>query len=160
MKKLAIIIAILSLLFTSCGGDNSPNIPEYVPSSSETVYITWDQAADYVGRVAQVCGPVMDTSWNELAEDSPTYLNMGKPYPEKGRFPQHEVRQLTFFDGAHVIRDAVCYSGVDGVFGNISSHSEIVVSFAVFVQRSTLNFHFVSRLPRATNDFTDTSHRL
>ena len=86
MKKLAIIIAILSLLFTSCGGDNSPNIPEYVPSSSETVYITWDQAADYVGRVAQVCGPVMDTSWNELAEDSPTYLNMGKPYPEKGRF--------------------------------------------------------------------------
>ncbi len=52
---------------------------------------------------------------------TPPLITISGFIAEKGRFPQHEVRKLTFFDRAHVIRDAVCDGGVDRVFGNVSS---------------------------------------
>ena len=48
--------------------------------------ISWDQALNYVGQEITVIGPVMSTAWASDTRGKPTFLNIGKAYPDPGRF--------------------------------------------------------------------------
>ena len=48
--------------------------------------IQWDEAKDHPGDRLTVCGPVVDTHWASGSNGKPTFLNIGKPYPDPDRF--------------------------------------------------------------------------
>lgn len=41
------------------------------------------EAADHVGEIARVCGTVESTAWAREIGGQPTYLNLGRPYPDQ-----------------------------------------------------------------------------
>jgi hypothetical protein len=48
--------------------------------------IPWQDALDYVGKKVTILGPVVSTNFASSSNGSPTFLNVGLPYPEAGRF--------------------------------------------------------------------------
>lgn len=48
--------------------------------------LDWSQAANHVGETAAVRGPVVSTFYAATSEGQPTFLNIGAPYPDPGRF--------------------------------------------------------------------------
>lgn len=48
--------------------------------------ITWDEAIDHIGERGTVCGPVMGTRYASGSRGEPTFLNLGKDYPDPDRF--------------------------------------------------------------------------
>lgn len=48
--------------------------------------IAWNVAKKYKGVKVRICGPVVDTRWATGSKGKPTFLNIGKPYPERDRF--------------------------------------------------------------------------
>ena len=62
-------------------------VPTRVPTQAPVnVGIRWDQAKSYVGQHKTVCGPVVDTSYPGGISGQPTFLNLGKSYPNSARF--------------------------------------------------------------------------
>jgi len=66
----------------ACGP--APTQPPEQPSATGG-RIQWYQAPGHVGEMTTVCGPVIDTWYDRGIEDEPTYLNVGKPYPDPDR---------------------------------------------------------------------------
>jgi hypothetical protein len=48
--------------------------------------IPWDQALDHVGEYVTVIGPVAGATYASESRGKPTFINLGLPYPEPGRF--------------------------------------------------------------------------
>ena len=48
--------------------------------------IPWDQAIGYAGQEVTVIGPVASATWASDTRGQPTFLNLGLPYPDPGRF--------------------------------------------------------------------------
>ena len=48
--------------------------------------IGWREAAASVGSFATVRGPIVDTHFAALGEGQPTFLDVGRPYPDPDRF--------------------------------------------------------------------------
>lgn len=48
--------------------------------------VPWDQAMQWLGQQVTVRGPVMSTAWASESRGQPTFLNLGLPYPDPGRF--------------------------------------------------------------------------
>jgi len=48
--------------------------------------ISWDDAISHIGETITVCGPVVDSFYGSSIGGQPTFLNIGKPYPEPERF--------------------------------------------------------------------------
>lgn len=48
--------------------------------------IPWQDALDYVGKKVTILGPVVSTNFASSTSGSPTFLNVGLPYPDAGRF--------------------------------------------------------------------------
>jgi hypothetical protein len=42
-----------------------------------------EQAADHVGEATTVCGPVASATYMPQAPQSPTFLDLGKPFPNQ-----------------------------------------------------------------------------
>lgn len=63
--------------------------PEPTPSPTPDVCpgaVSWDQALNYVGQEITVIGPVMSTAWATTSRGQPTFLNLGRAYPDPERF--------------------------------------------------------------------------
>ena len=45
--------------------------------------ITAIDAVNHIGQIGVVCGKVESTHYAENSRGSPTYLNLGKPYPDQ-----------------------------------------------------------------------------
>ncbi|SXP23339.1 Uncharacterised protein [Klebsiella pneumoniae] len=56
--------------------------------------------------------------------------------------------------------DAVGQRRVDGVFGDVALHAEVVVIPGLLRQRSALHLHAMRHLPGAENHFSDAAHGL
>ncbi len=88
MKKLAIVLILLMILpLTSVIGCDGGN--ESTPTATPTVEssgISWDEAKYHIGERATVCGSVVDTRYASTSNGSPTFLNIGKSYPDPDRF--------------------------------------------------------------------------
>ena len=99
---LLFLVVLLLCAIPSCGKNaesfasqagNSPvlNNSTESPSGSkpETIKIPeikWNEARNYNGIEVVVCGPVVDSKWASGSNGKPTFLNIGKPYPEPDRF--------------------------------------------------------------------------
>jgi micrococcal nuclease len=99
---LSLVIVFLLYTIPSCGkeeesfslpgsnssvSNNSIELPsKSSPETSKTPEIQWNEARDYIGVEVIVCGPVVDSKWASGSNGKPTFLNIGKPYPDKDRF--------------------------------------------------------------------------
>ena len=61
---------------------NNSQGPKELPPGS----ISWDEAKYHIGERTTVCGPVVDATWASGSNGKPTFLNLGKPYPDPDRF--------------------------------------------------------------------------
>lgn len=48
--------------------------------------ISWNEAACCVGQAVMVCGPVAGAKYASSSKGQPTFLDLGKPYPDPERF--------------------------------------------------------------------------
>jgi hypothetical protein len=48
--------------------------------------VSWDRARSVVGRTAAIKGRVASTHYAVASNGSPTFLNLGRPYPDPRRF--------------------------------------------------------------------------
>jgi hypothetical protein len=55
--------------------------PEPCPSA-----IAWDVAAAHEGQIVTVRGPVVDATFASESRGQPTFLNIGRGYPDPARF--------------------------------------------------------------------------
>jgi hypothetical protein len=46
--------------------------------------VSWQRAYSMVGRVATIVGPVASTKYASSSNGSPTFLDIGRPYPNEG----------------------------------------------------------------------------
>jgi hypothetical protein len=113
MMKRSLLLAAIALLLVSlsCGvgtelteatatptHTSAPPAPSPIPSPTNkppptvrpTVTasntIAWDQAKFYIGEFRTVCGPVVDTHYASSSNGQPTFLNLGREYPDPDRF--------------------------------------------------------------------------
>jgi len=96
---LFVLILVLSVSFVACGNDNSNGYPPadtHTPTSDSAngptptapmlCDIQWNQAITYIGEWKTVCGTVVDSHYAITSNGKPTFLNLGKPYPDQSRF--------------------------------------------------------------------------
>ena len=90
-KRYSILLIGLVLLLASsiiACAQPSPTLesapPEKPPPSEEV--IPWHKAKNYVGEIKVVEGPVVSAKWASGSKGKPTFLNIGKPYPDPDRF--------------------------------------------------------------------------
>lgn len=100
MKRTLLSILVIGiLLLSACGAPTAPapaiEAPP-IPSPAEqpapgekelpSNAISWNEAKYHIGERTIVCGPVVDTKWASGSKGKPTFLNIGKPYPDPNRF--------------------------------------------------------------------------
>ena len=56
------------------------------PSTAPSKGIDWDEAKSWAGEFKVVCGPVVDTAYATGSTGKPTFLNLGRSYPDRERF--------------------------------------------------------------------------
>lgn len=54
--------------------------------TSDTDKINWNEADGYIGEFVTVCGPVVSAYFATSTNGQPTFLNIGKEYPDPERF--------------------------------------------------------------------------
>jgi hypothetical protein len=107
----------ISLLVTACGGPQGPAASDCPGSVSRA------DASSAVGTVATVRGPVAGTSYRPDVGGAPTFINLGKDYPDQSRFTAivwgdarsnfSEAPESMYSDGGLCIRGTVVdYQGV------------------------------------------------
>ena len=86
--RLFVIHVMVFGMLSACG--SSPSLPEQSVqlevSSIPSKGIDWDEAKSYVGEYKVVCGPVVDTAYASGSSGKPTFLNLGRSYPDPERF--------------------------------------------------------------------------
>jgi hypothetical protein len=53
------------------------------PVAAHAVSLSPEQATDHVGETATVCGLVVSTTYLPQAPQAPTFLDLGKPFPNQ-----------------------------------------------------------------------------
>ena len=84
-KRMSFFISIiLTLACVACTSIATPAAYVYPTStiSQNTSTIDWSVANQYSGESKTVCGPVMDTNYATSSNGQPTFLNVGKKYPD------------------------------------------------------------------------------
>jgi DNA/RNA endonuclease YhcR with UshA esterase domain len=78
---------------TSSGAQASPTLlvsesptPTPSPTHKKDAAIPWTKAKSYVGKVVTVKGPVAGTVYATSSNGQPTFLNIGRDYPDPQRF--------------------------------------------------------------------------
>ncbi len=70
---------LLAALLASAGCSEQAEAPQ-------RQLVSWDEAASYAGQEVIVEGPVVDSHFAEQSKGQPTFLNLGRPYPDPERF--------------------------------------------------------------------------
>mmetsp|Transcript_33709 Transcript_33709/g.62627 ORF Transcript_33709/g.62627 Transcript_33709/m.62627 type:complete len:298 (-) Transcript_33709:42-935(-) len=80
---------------------------------------------------------------------------------ESGGMPQHNVGEFPGFQRSDFVGHAVGNGRVNGVFRHVALRPGVVIPrLGVLWESAPLAFHFVSCLPRASNDLSNPSHCL
>jgi hypothetical protein len=100
MKDVA-LLACLAIVLIGCVSSPTPIPPTQTPwvvtatpvatvpptgvsSGSDT--ISWNEAGNFVNQSKTVCGPVVRTTFAQTTNGQPTYLDLGRAYPDPSRF--------------------------------------------------------------------------
>lgn len=89
MKRLLLVVTALLVLVLggiSCAPSAPPTPAEAPAPAPPASAISWDEAKYHIGERITVYGAVVDTHWASGSKGKPTFLNIGKPYPDPGRF--------------------------------------------------------------------------
>ena len=87
-----LLVGLVLLLLASvvaCGpAPTATPAPTPTPSTTPTPpsALAWSEAKYHIGERTTVFGPVVDTRWASGSKGKPTFLNIGKPYPDPERF--------------------------------------------------------------------------
>lgn len=77
--------------------------------------INWDQADEHIGELITVCGPVVSSHFAESTNGQPTFLNVGKEYPDPQRFTiliwGSDLDRFPFTPDEYYFGNNVCVSG-------------------------------------------------
>ena len=94
MKKLVMLVPI-AVLLTGCASTQSSEISAQHSAGTTSVTVTlsscpgaipWDQAASRIGELVTITGPTISTMYATDSRGKPTFLNIGKPYPDPDRW--------------------------------------------------------------------------
>lgn len=94
MNKIVMLVPF-AVLLVACGSSQSSDTSSQSSagdaSSTATIQacpgaITWDQASAHIGEQATIAGPTISTVYASDSRGQPTFLNIGKDYPDFGRF--------------------------------------------------------------------------
>jgi len=94
-KRILFIVFVLFISTVTCTSTPAvypTSTQRYVPRPSPTTAllldttIDWNEAFLYIGEYKIVCGPVVDSNYASSSNGQPTFLNLGKRYPDPDRF--------------------------------------------------------------------------
>jgi len=102
------------------------------PTPTEELPIHWNQAKDFIGETKTVCGPVKSAFFAENSEGQPTFLNIGKDYPDPARFSviiwEEDRANFTIAPEQAYLNQTICitgeiqeYDGIAEIFAEDSS---------------------------------------
>lgn len=105
----------------------TPRVSENIPPSGNQVVIetiNWDEAFQYAGELVVICGPVVDSYFAASSNGQPTFLNIGKEYPDPDRFTAliwgRNLEAFPFDPDVYYKGKTVCIKGVieeyEGIF--------------------------------------------
>ncbi len=83
MKKLLFALLLVVSLLVGCS--HPPPITTTTTTSIKTS-ILWSDAINHVGERTTVYGAVMGTTYASSSKGQPTFINVGKNYPDPARF--------------------------------------------------------------------------
>ena len=89
---LAPVLIALFALAAACGGNGTtPAVQDQITNGAAVAVacpgaLPWDQAIQNVGERATVQGPVVGTRYASGSRGQPTFLNVGKDFPDRDRF--------------------------------------------------------------------------
>src|SRR5262249_52682278 len=86
--------------------------------------------------------------------------HQGRLHSKEGGVPNDEIRKLSNFYRAYVIRNPLSDCGIDRIFRNVSTGSEIVVVAFFLGAPPELLLHFVGGLPSPNNHLSYAAHGL
>jgi len=80
--------------------------------------VSWTRSAALVGRVATIVGPVASTKYASSSNGSPTFLDIGRPYPNEGLTVVIWSENRASFGRPEVkyARRAICVHGLVGSY--------------------------------------------
>lgn len=89
--KLILFVLMLAMLeMSACGQETAegvlPNLERLSLQESAEQVIPWWEARNHIGEVIVVEGPVVSAKYASNSNGQPTFLNIGMPYPDPGRF--------------------------------------------------------------------------
>jgi len=93
-----------------------PPTPENSSSqTSDTNQINWNEADGYIGEFVTVCGPVVGAYFATSTNGQPTFLNIGKEYPDPERFTAliwgRDLENFPFNPDEYYFGKTICVQG-------------------------------------------------
>ena len=93
-----------------------PPTPENSSSqTSDTNQIDWNEADGYIGEFVTVCGPVVGAYFATSTNGQPTFLNIGKEYPDPERFTAliwgRDLEYFPFNPDEYYFGKTICVQG-------------------------------------------------
>jgi hypothetical protein len=145
MKKIAMLVPI-AVLLVACGSTQSSETSGQSQAATASALatlqscpdaITWDQASAHVGELATITGPTISTVYASDSRGKPTFLNIGKDYPDPDRFTiviwGYDRDNFPFAPEVEYNNKAICvtglietYEGIPQIVAETASVIEIV----------------------------------
>lgn len=123
---------VSAVLLTTCLGGAATQV--FAGSSCDSP-VRWNEASRYSGSVASFSGPVVEVVHRSDIKGAPTWINVGRAYPDKARMTLLVWgKDLSAFGGSlqRLQGRTICATGRMGVYGGaaemeVSNPSQISV---------------------------------
>lgn len=145
MKKIVMLVPI-AVLLVACGSTQSSETSAQQSAgdtgTTATLQscpdaITWGQAFAHVGEVATITGPTISAVYASDSRGQPTFLNIGKDYPNPDRFTVviwgYDRDNFPFAPEMEYDGKAICvtglietYEGIPQIVAETASDIEVV----------------------------------
>jgi hypothetical protein len=84
LRKLVLTGALAAAIAGLAGAGQASTVNVRAGQLSCAGAASWKRAGAFVGRVATLKGPVKSTKYAAYSSGSPTFLDIGRPYPREG----------------------------------------------------------------------------
>jgi DNA/RNA endonuclease YhcR with UshA esterase domain len=87
-RRFTSLLVVGTLALAACSSTTAQEAPpeEHGTRSGCAGAISWSDASAHIGEMTLVEGPVVGTTFASSSNGQPTFLNIGKDYPDPGRF--------------------------------------------------------------------------
>jgi DNA/RNA endonuclease YhcR with UshA esterase domain len=96
--------------------DVPPTLENSSSQTSDSNQINWNEADGYIGEFVTVCGPVVSAYFATSTNGQPTFLNIGKEYPDPERFTAliwgRDLEYFPFNPDEYYFGKTICIQGL------------------------------------------------